>query len=230
MDQASIKDILIRNMGYSSETLYEIDCFQRMIDHFMVADRDHDQDGSEIKDSGCLDDNADDLIRNSHSPTPMTMVANLINNYLAEVASDVNLKLEKFQYLASTVPDFARSMDGGMYQAINIYLKDKDFLIPEVQSQIAKPCDLNFIGTSMANRLRSGTTTLPVDGLPKTFRVLFFEQLRLHTSAVDCLYVFENYNSQTHLSSSMMQPEIRNMHLFPFVWIAFPGEEYEGKK
>ncbi|CAH1420581.1 unnamed protein product [Lactuca virosa] len=107
MDQASIEDILIPNMGYSSETLYEIDCVQRMLDHFMAADRDHVQDGSEITDLGCLEDNEDDLIRNSYSLTPVTMVANLIDNYLAEVASDVNLKLKTFQSLVATVPDFA---------------------------------------------------------------------------------------------------------------------------
>nr|KAJ0215340.1 hypothetical protein LSAT_V11C300134790 [Lactuca sativa] len=89
----------------------------------MVADRDHDKDGSEITDSGCLEDDDDDLIRNSHSLTPVTMVANLIDNYLAEVASDVNLKLEKFQSLVATATDFARSIDDGMYRAIDIYLK-----------------------------------------------------------------------------------------------------------
>ncbi|KAJ0693995.1 putative NPH3 domain-containing protein [Helianthus annuus] len=51
------------------------------------------------------------------------MVANLVDNYLAEVASDVNLKLEKFQSLAATVPDYARPRDDGIYHAVDIYLK-----------------------------------------------------------------------------------------------------------
>ncbi|GKD47308.1 BTB/POZ domain-containing protein-like protein, partial [Tanacetum coccineum] len=94
-------------------------------DQFMLMERDQEQDGSEITESGFNEDEDDDdeLIGNSRSLTPMTMVANLIDNYLAEVASDVNLKLEKFQSMAATVPDYARAMDDGMYRAIDIYLK-----------------------------------------------------------------------------------------------------------
>lgn len=55
--------------------------------------------------------------------TPITMVAKLIDGYLAEVAPDVNLKLPKFQKLAATVPDYARPLDDGLYRAIDIYLK-----------------------------------------------------------------------------------------------------------
>ncbi|KAM0065328.1 putative NPH3 domain-containing protein [Helianthus debilis subsp. tardiflorus] len=56
------------------------------------------------------------------------MVANLVDNYLAEVASDVNLKLEKFQSLAATVPDYARPRDDGIYHAVDIYLKAHPWL------------------------------------------------------------------------------------------------------
>ncbi|XP_023734689.1 BTB/POZ domain-containing protein At5g03250 [Lactuca sativa] len=209
MDQASIEDILIPNMGYSSETLYEIDCVQRMLDHFMVADRDRDQDGSEITDSGCLEDNDDDLIRNSHSLTPVTMVANLIDNYLAEVASDVNLKLEKFQSLAATVPDFARSIDDGMYRAIDIYLKAHPWLTDSDRELLCRLMDCQKLS------LEASTHAAQNERLPLRFivQVLFFEQLRLRTSVAGCLYVSDNYNSQTHLSSSMVLPESENVHL-----------------
>lgn len=66
------------------------------------------------------------------------MVANLIDNYLAEVASDVNLKLKKFQSLVATVTDFARSIDEGISQ-----------------------------GTSMADRFQLGAA-LSIDGLSET--------------------------------------------------------------
>lgn len=39
LDQAALDDVLIPNMGYSVETLYDIDCFQRILDHFMSIDQ-----------------------------------------------------------------------------------------------------------------------------------------------------------------------------------------------
>ncbi|KAL4576471.1 hypothetical protein LXL04_012565 [Taraxacum kok-saghyz] len=209
MDQASIEDILIPNMGYSSETLYEIDCVQRMLDHFMVADREQDQEGSEITESGCLEDNDDDLIGNSHSLRPMTMVANLIDNYLAEVASDVNLKIEKFQSLAATVPDFARPIDDGMYRSIDIYLKAHPWLTDTDRELLCRLMDCQKLS------LEASTHAAQNERLPLRFivQVLFFEQLRLRTSVAGCLYVSDNYNSQTHLSSSMVVPESGNVHL-----------------
>ncbi|XP_076957359.1 putative BTB/POZ domain-containing protein At5g13600 [Bidens hawaiensis] len=210
LDQASIEDILIPNMGYSSETLYEIDCVQRMLDHFMVAEQ--EQDESEITESSYNDDNDDEdddeLIGKSQSLTPMTLVANLIDNYLAEVASDVNLKLEKFQSLAATVPDFARPMDDGMYRAVDIYLKAHPWLTDSDQELICRLMDCQKLS------LEASTHAAQNERLPLRFivQVLFFEQLRLRTSVAGCLYVSDNYNSQPHLSSSMVLPESGNMH------------------
>ncbi|KAL9992498.1 putative BTB/POZ domain, NPH3 domain, NPH3/RPT2-like family protein [Helianthus debilis subsp. tardiflorus] len=212
LDQASIEDILIPNMGYSSETLYEIDCVQRMLDHFMVAEQ--DQEESEVTESSFNGDNDDDddddeLIGKSRSLAPMTMVANLVDNYLAEVASDVNLKLEKFQSLAATVPDYARPMDDGIYRAVDIYLKAHPWLTDLDRELIIRLLDCQKLS------LEASTHAAQNERLPLRFivQVLFFEQLRLRTSVAGCLYVSDNYNSQPHLSSSMVLPESGNMHL-----------------
>ncbi|KAJ9540102.1 hypothetical protein OSB04_026608 [Centaurea solstitialis] len=214
LDQASIEDILIPNMGYSSETLYEIDCVQRILDHFVVVyrdrDGDQDQDGSEITESGCLAENDDDeLIGNSRSLTPMTMVSNLMDNYLAEVASDINLKLEKFRTLAATVPDYARAMDDGMYRAIDIYLKAHPWLTDSDRELVCRLMDCQKLS------LEASTHAAQNERLPLRFivQVLFFEQLRLRTSVSGCLYLSDNYNSQINLSSSMVIPESGNVQL-----------------
>ena len=65
------------------------------------------------------------LVGGSHSLTPITMVANLIDGFLAAVAPDTNLKLMKFQSLAAVIPEYARPLDDGIYRAIDIYLKVK---------------------------------------------------------------------------------------------------------
>ncbi|KAJ1391332.1 NPH3 domain [Sesbania bispinosa] len=117
LDQAELVDLLIPNMGYSVETLYDIDCIQRIIDHFMSMYQ--PATGST---SPCITEEGP-LIAGAEALTPMTMVANLVDAYLAEVALDVNLKFAKFQALASAIPDYARPLDDGLYHAIDVYLK-----------------------------------------------------------------------------------------------------------
>jgi hypothetical protein len=117
LDQASLQDLLIPNTGYLVETLYDIDCVQRILNHFMLVDHD-DPTSNYIVDE-------EQMMEGSRFPTPITTVANLIDSYLAEVAPDVNLKLAKFQSLAAAVPEYARPLDDGIYRAIDIYLKVK---------------------------------------------------------------------------------------------------------
>lgn len=115
LEQALLEDILIPNMGCSVETLYDIDCIERILNHFIEEERDANDPNAD-----CVEGQ---LMGGSHALTPMTMVANLVDSYLSEVAPDVNLKLPKFQSLAAVFPDYARPLDDGIYRAIDIYLK-----------------------------------------------------------------------------------------------------------
>lgn len=115
LDQASLEDLLMPNFSYSMETLYNVDCVQRILEHFLANDQ---VTGGA---SPCSVD--DGQLMGSPCLTPITMVAKLIDGYLAEVAPDINLKLPKFQTLAAAVPDYARPLDDGLYRAIDIYLK-----------------------------------------------------------------------------------------------------------
>lgn len=125
LDQASLEDVLIPNMGYSVETLYDIDCFQRILDHFMSMDQAAAAAASSS--SPCIVEDGE-LMEGTPSLVSITMVANLVDAYLADVAPDVNLKFPKFQSLAATVPDYARPLTDGIYRAIDIYLKVKKIL------------------------------------------------------------------------------------------------------
>jgi len=55
-------------------------------------------------------------------------VAKLIDGYLAEIARDPNLSLEKFVQLADSIPDFARPLHDGLYRAVDMYLKVSSLL------------------------------------------------------------------------------------------------------
>lgn len=118
LDQAVLIDLLIPNMGYSVETLYDIDCIQRILDHFMSVNQPYPSSSPCIIDEGQLMSGTDPL-------TPITMVASLMDGYLAEVAPDVNLKLPKFEALAAVIPEYARPLDDGIYHAIDVFLKVK---------------------------------------------------------------------------------------------------------
>ncbi|KAE8683256.1 hypothetical protein F3Y22_tig00111213pilonHSYRG00600 [Hibiscus syriacus] len=172
LDQAALEDLLIPNIGYSMETLYDIDCVQRILDHFIRVDQESlNSSSSYVIDEG-------QLMGGSHPLTPMTMVATLVDGYLAEVAPDINLKLPKFQSLAAVIPDYVRPSNDGIYSAIDIYLKAHPWLIDSEREQICGLMNCQKLS------LEASTHATQNEWLPLRFivQVIFFEQLRLWTS------------------------------------------------
>ena len=111
LDEATLEDLLLPNFSYTMDTLYNVECVRRILDHFLEMDQ---------AASPCLDD-----MMASPSLAPMTAVAKLIDGYLAEIAPDINLKPPKFESLAAALPEYARPLDDGLYRAIDVYLKVK---------------------------------------------------------------------------------------------------------
>ncbi|KAG4983958.1 hypothetical protein JHK87_028707 [Glycine soja] len=53
LDEADLEDLLIPNIGYSMETLHDIDCVQRMLDYFMIVEHDViDSTSNDIEEEG----------------------------------------------------------------------------------------------------------------------------------------------------------------------------------
>jgi hypothetical protein len=151
LEHATVEDLLLPNLAYNLEVLYDIDCVGRILDHFLLFEQSagripsnsaFDSDGSSCGDDDDDDDDSDDedvdeeeehddddddddghLMNSPNSLNPMRMVARLIDGYLAEVAPDVNLKASKFQALAEALPSYSRTSHDGLYRAIDIYLK-----------------------------------------------------------------------------------------------------------
>ncbi|CAN1227663.1 BTB/POZ domain-containing protein At1g30440 [Linum grandiflorum] len=162
LDQASLDDLLMPNFSHSMETLYNVDCMQRILEHFVAMD--------------------------DQSLTPITMVAKLIDGYLAEVAPDVNLKLPKFQALAAAVPEYGRPLDDGLYRAIDIYLKSHPWLPEADREQLCRLMDCQKLS------LEACTHAAQNERLPLRIvvQVLFFEQLQLRTSIAGCFLASGN--------------------------------------
>ncbi|KAG5553682.1 hypothetical protein RHGRI_011543 [Rhododendron griersonianum] len=200
LDQASLEDVLIPNMGYSVETLYDIDCFQRILDHFMSMDQAAAAAASSS--SPCIVEEGE-LMEGTPSLVSITMVANLVDAYIADVAPDINLKFPKFQSLAATVPDYARPLTDGIYRAIDIYLKAHPWFTDSEREQICRLMNCQKLS------LEASTHAAQNERLPLRVivQVLFFEQLRLRTSisgwfsVSDSLDNYQNPNANLALTA-----------------------------
>lgn len=192
LDQANLEDLLMPNFSYSMETLYDVDCVQRILDHFLAMDQ-------VIGDASPGSVN-DGQLMGSPLLTPITNVAKLIDGFLAEVASDVNLKLPKFQTLAAAVPEYARPLDDGLYRAVDIYLKSHPWLAEADREQLCRLMDCQKLS------LEACTHAAQNERLPLRIivQVLFFEQLQLRTSIAGCFLVSDNLDGSRQLRSGMM--------------------------
>jgi hypothetical protein len=131
LEDACLEDLLVPNLGYTVETLYDIDCVQRILDYFMSSVDGGLGTGYTSPAALVAEDQGSQLglaapMQAAGTPpavSPIAMVAKLMDGYLSEVAPDANLKLPKFQALAAVVPDYARAVDDGIYRAMDIYLK-----------------------------------------------------------------------------------------------------------
>ncbi|KAB2630863.1 BTB/POZ domain-containing protein [Pyrus ussuriensis x Pyrus communis] len=186
LDQAVLIDLLIPNMGYSVETLYDIDCIQRILDHSMSINQ-----ASLASSSPCIIEEGQ-LMTGTDPLTPITMVASLVDGYLSEVAPDVNLKLPKFQSLASVIPEYAWLLDDGIYHAIDVFLKVHPWLTDAEREQLCRLMNCQKLS------LEASTHAAQNERLPLRVivQVLFFEQLQLRTSISGWFFVDNLENSQ----------------------------------
>ncbi|KAK3165629.1 hypothetical protein QOZ80_1AG0035750 [Eleusine coracana subsp. coracana] len=195
MEDASLDDLLVPNLGYTVETLYDIDCVQRILDYFMSSTDGLGtgytspavvEEGSSL--AGVVPPHLQGGTPSSSSLSPITMVAKLMDGYLSEVAPDTNLKLPKFQALAAVVPDCARPVDDGIYRAIDIYLKSHPWLSEAEREQLCRLMNCQKLS------LEACTHAAQNERLPLrvVVQVLFFEQLRLRTSIAGWFFVSDN--------------------------------------
>ncbi|KAJ1406398.1 SKP1/BTB/POZ domain superfamily [Sesbania bispinosa] len=206
LDEADLEDLLIPNIGYSMETIHDVDCVQRMLDHFMIVEHDDiDSTSNDIEEERRI-------VGSSQRLTPMTKVADLMDGYLAEVAPDVNLKLPKFQSLAAVIPDNARSLDDGSWSLILIFLivsenilgNTHPWMTDSEKEQICRLMNCQKLSLE-ANTHAAQNERLP---LRVVVQVLFFEQLKLRTSVAGWFFASDNLDNSQNLNGNL--PLLRN--------------------
>ncbi|CAM6120538.1 unnamed protein product [Calypogeia fissa] len=183
LEQASLDDLLMPNYSYAVETLYDIECVQRILDHYILLD----QTPGAVSPAHSVED--DDQLE--PAMTPMMMVAKLMDSYLAEVAPDVNLKPSKFQSLAEALPEYSRLLDDGLYRAIDIYLKNHPWLSEPERERLCRIMDCQKLSLEACTHAASNER-LP---LRVVVQVLFFEQVQLRTAIASAFMVTDTVDS-----------------------------------
>ncbi|XP_038723071.1 BTB/POZ domain-containing protein At3g44820 [Tripterygium wilfordii] len=181
LDLATLDGLLIPNYS-DSDTLYNIDYIERIIHHFTSS-------VSRIQSFSPSSPN----LEMSPSSEPLKKVARLVDNYIAEVASDVNLKPGKIRSLAESLPESSRQLHDGLYRALDIYFKAHPWLSENEKEELCNVIDCQKLSIDACAHA-SQNERLP---LRVVLLVLFCEQMQLRTALAGCLHILENESAPT---------------------------------
>ncbi|MED6136793.1 hypothetical protein PIB30_059124 [Stylosanthes scabra] len=193
-EEATLDDLLIPSYSYVNETLYDVECVERILTHFL--------DGLEARiEAREIHGGGEESA--ARSPALM-LVGKLIDGYLSEIASDANLKAEKFYNFAISLPDQARLFDDGLYRAVDVYLKAHPWLSESEREKICGLLDCQKL-TLEACTHAAQNERLP---LRAVVQVLFFEQLQLRHAVAGTLMAAEAAAVEPgRLSAAVMERE-----------------------
>ncbi|KAG6657659.1 hypothetical protein CIPAW_04G105500 [Carya illinoinensis] len=170
LDIATLDDLLIPSFRDAGDTLFDVDTVHRILVNFSQQDDSED----DMEDASVFEPDS------PHSPSQSALfkVAKLVDNYLAEIAPDANLKLAKFMVIADALPAHARTIHDGLYRAIDIYLKAHQGLSEFDRKKLCKLIDLQKLSQE-AGAHAAQNERLPLQSI---VQVLYFEQIRLRNS------------------------------------------------
>lgn len=163
LEMVSLDDLLIPSLQVG-DSLFDVDTVHRILVNFFQREEEENEAcgyESDVLGSPC------------HSS--LLKVGCLIESYLAEIAPDPYLSLQKFSAMIEILPDDSRVIDDGLYRAIDIYLKAHPMLTEHESKKLCKFIDCQKLSQEAGNHATQNDR-LP---LQMTVRVLYCEQLRL---------------------------------------------------
>ncbi|MFQ6662743.1 hypothetical protein Gotur_030495 [Gossypium turneri] len=170
-EQATLADLLIPSYN-KSETMYDVDLVQRLLEHFLVQEQTESSSPSRLPFS---DKHMYEGTQRSNYPNAKMRVARLVDSYLTEVSRDRNLSLTKFQVLAEALPESARTCDDGLYRAIDSYLKAHPTLSEHERKRLCRVMDCQKLSIDACMHAAQNER-LP---LRIVVQVLFSEQVKI---------------------------------------------------
>ncbi|XP_074569117.1 BTB/POZ domain-containing protein At3g50840-like [Curcuma longa] len=181
LEHATLDDLLMPSYSYLVETLYDVDCVERILSYFLeeleatAATADSAKDGSE------------EGLQMRNDKNKLLMAGKLIDLFLSETASDANLKPDKFCDLALALPAMARVFDDGLYRSVDVYLKAHPRINDEERERVCRVMNCQKL-TLEACTHAAQNERLP---LQTVVQVLFFEQLQLRRAIAGPLMATE---------------------------------------
>ncbi|KAG6487597.1 hypothetical protein ZIOFF_056185 [Zingiber officinale] len=174
LEMATLDDLLIPSYSYLAETLYDVDCVERILRYYL-AGIEAERGAPHGKEEGEEAERAAAVAERASQTGLLKLVGKLVDAYLAEIASDTNLKVDKLCDLAVALPDEARVYHDGLYRAVDIYLKTHLRMKEEEKERLCGVMDYRKL-TLEACMHAAQNERLP---LRAVVQVLFFEQLQL---------------------------------------------------
>ncbi|KAL6277549.1 hypothetical protein ACE6H2_021150 [Prunus campanulata] len=162
--QAVLDDLLIPSYSFTGDTLFDVDTVQRIMSNYL----EYETEGSRL-----LYNAEDEYV--SSPPTDMERVGKLMENYLAEIATDRNVSVSKFIGIAELVPEQSRATEDGMYRAVDIYLKAHPALSDMERKKVCSMMDCQKLSREACAHAAQNDR-LPVQTV---VQVLYYEQQRL---------------------------------------------------
>ncbi|CAL0300820.1 unnamed protein product [Lupinus luteus] len=163
-EQATLADLLIPCYE-KSETMYDVDLAQRLVEHFLVQEQTENPSTQSFSENQIGGSNVNAKAK----------VARLVDSYLTEVSRDRNLSLTKFQVLAEALPESARTCDDGLYRAIDSYLKAHPTLSEYERKKLCRVMDCQKLSIDACMHAAQNER-LP---LRVVVQVLFSEQVKI---------------------------------------------------
>ncbi|QCD91396.1 hypothetical protein DEO72_LG4g2361 [Vigna unguiculata] len=163
LGQAVLDDLLIPSYSFTGDTLFDVDTVQRITTNYLES-----QTGNHLV------HNVDDEYFSSPQ-SDIERVGKLMENYLAEIATDRNLPVPKFTSLAESIPEQSRPTEDGMYRAIDIYLKAHPAVSDMERKKVCSVMDCQKLSREACAHAAQNDR-LPVQTV---VQVLYYEQQRL---------------------------------------------------
>lgn len=167
LELVSLDDLLIPSLR-PGDSLFDVDTIHRIVLNFLQRIEDEDNEDCDYESEGF----------GSPCHGSLLKVGRLIDTYLAEIAPDPYLSLQKFIAMMEVLPDYARVIDDGLYRAVDIYLKAHPMLTEVECRKLCKFIDCQKLSQEASNHAAQNDR-LPVQ---MVVRVLYFEQIRLKTA------------------------------------------------
>ncbi|XP_027342306.1 BTB/POZ domain-containing protein At3g44820-like isoform X1 [Abrus precatorius] len=171
LELATLDSLLIPTYS-DSDALYNTDCIEQIVHYFISTESTLTVFSPSSHD-----------IQASPSSESLRKVAKLIDSYIAEIASDVNLKPGKIRRLAEALPESSRLLHDGLYRALDVYFKAHPWLSDKEKEELCNIIDYQKLSIHACAHA-SQNDRLP---LRVVLQVLFFEQLHLRTALAGCL-------------------------------------------